>query len=121
MVSPIQIYNHHIGEEYPVFIVAEISGNHDGNLENALNLVRAAKRAGANAIKLQTYTADTITLRSNKIDFQIPFDSTWSNFKTLWDLYNKAHTPWEWHTRIYEAAKQEGLLFFSSSLLQSGS
>ena len=115
MISPIQICDYHIGEEYPVFIVAEISGNHDGKLENAINLVRAAKRAGANAIKLQTYTADTITLRSNRTDFQIPPNSTWSNFKTLWDLYNKAHTPWEWHKKIYEAANQEGLLFFSSS------
>ncbi len=97
----------------PIFIVAEMSANHGGNLEVALETVKAAKRAGADAIKLQTYTADTITVNSSKEDFQIKEGTLWDG-RILYDLYNEAHTPWDWHTAIFEAAKEEGLVCFSS-------
>ena len=96
-------------------IVAEISANHNGNLSQALELVKQAKAAGADAIKLQTYTADTITLNCSKPDFKIPESSPWVSHKTLWDLYNTAFTPWEWHAQIFDEAKKQGLLHFSSS------
>ena len=103
-----------LGPEHPAFIVAEMSGNHDGSLDRALEIVRAAKRCGANAIKLQTYTADTITLKSDREDFLIPSDSPWEKHSTLWSLYNKAYTPWEWHGEIFKEAKINGLEVFSS-------
>lgn len=103
-----------LGPEHPAFIVAEMSGNHDGSLDRALEIVRAAKRCGANAIKLQTYTPDTITLKSDREDFLIPSDSPWEKHSTLWSLYNKAFTPWEWHSEIFKEAKINGLEVFSS-------
>lgn len=115
MVNHIDLTNVKIGDGEPVFIIAEISGNHDGDLENALLLVDAAKRSGADAIKLQTYTADTITLNTNKLDFRLDKGSPWQEYKTLWNLYQKAFTPWEWHEALYEKAKNLGLLYFSSS------
>lgn len=96
-----------------VFIIAELSANHNGNLEIALETVRAAKRAGADAIKLQTYTADTITLKSDQPDFKINQGTIWDG-KYLYDLYLEAFTPWEWHQAIYNEAKKEGLICFSS-------
>ena len=103
-----------LGKGYPTFIVAEMSGNHGGSLETALEIVHAAKRSGADAIKLQTYTADTITLKCNKEDFKILSDSPWASHSTLWDLYNKAHTPWEWHESIFNEARKIGIEIFSS-------
>lgn len=103
-----------LGCGYPTFVVAEISASHGGKLERALELVRAAKRAGADAIKLQTYTADTITFKSDKSDFLIPNTSPWSEYKTMWDLYDVAKTPWEWHAAIFAEAKKNGLVAFSS-------
>jgi pseudaminic acid synthase len=103
-----------LGKGYPTFIVAEMSGNHGGSLETALEIVHAAKRSGADAIKLQTYTADTITLKCNKEDFKILSDSPWASHSTLWDLYNKAHTPWEWHEYIFKEARKIGIEIFSS-------
>jgi pseudaminic acid synthase len=95
-----------------VFIIAELSANHNGSLEVALETVRAAKRAGADCIKLQTYTADTITLNSRKDDFLIK-GTIWDG-KNLHDLYQEAFTPWEWHKVIMEEATKEGLICFSS-------
>src|SRR5690554_5994016 len=95
-----------------VFIIAELSANHGGDIKIAIETVRAAKRAGADAIKLQTYTADTITLDSDKEDFIIK-GTIWEG-KKLYDLYNEAHLPWEWHEELYKVAKEEGLVCFSS-------
>ncbi|WP_418359188.1 pseudaminic acid synthase [Sphingobacterium detergens] len=107
-----KIGKYHINSSSPVFIIAELSANHNGSLETALETVRAAKRAGADCIKLQTYTADTITLDSRKDDFLIK-GTIWDG-RNLHDLYKEAYTPWEWHARIIEVAKEEGLLCFSS-------
>ena len=96
-----------------VFIIAELSANHNGSIDTAIETVRAAKRAGANCIKLQTYTADTITLDSKKEDFKITQGTVWDG-QYLHDLYKKAHTPWEWHKQIMDVAKEEGLICFSS-------
>lgn len=96
-----------------VFIIAELSANHGGNIATALETVRAAKRAGADAIKLQTYTAETITLDSNKDDFLIKGGTLWDG-KTLHSLYKEAYLPWEWHKDLFRVAKEEGLVCFSS-------
>lgn len=95
------------------FIVAEISANHVGKLENAINTIKAAKRAGADAVKLQTFKPETITLKSDSKDFLVKDDSIW-NGQYLYDLYEEAQTPWEWHEELYSAAKKIGLLCFSS-------
>ena len=107
-----KIANFTIDNNAPVFIIAELSANHNGNLSVALDTVRAAKRAGADAIKLQTYTADTITIDSDKEDFLIK-GTIWDGRK-LYDLYKGAYTPWEWHKEIFDCAKEEGLICFSS-------
>ncbi len=99
--------------ETPTFIIAELSANHGGKLEIALETVRAAKKAGADAIKIQTYSADTITLNSDKEDFQINQGTQWDG-QTLYSLYQKAMLPWEWHKAIFEEAKKVGLICFSS-------
>ena len=95
------------------FIIAELSANHGGKLGIALDTVRAAKRCGADAIKLQTYTADTITLDSKKDYFKINQETNWDG-QYLHDLYKEASLPWEWHKPIFEFAKKEGLICFSS-------
>jgi pseudaminic acid synthase len=96
-----------------VFIVAELSANHNGSIEIAEETIRAAKRAGADAIKLQTYTADTLTINSSEKDFIINSGSIWDG-KTLYELYKDAYTPWEWHKRLFEVAKEESIICFSS-------
>jgi pseudaminic acid synthase len=95
-----------------VFIIAELSANHNGNIEVALETIKAAKRAGADCIKFQTYTADTITIDSTKDDFLIK-GTIWEG-KNLYNLYEEAYTPWEWHETLFKAAKDEGLICFSS-------
>ena len=107
-----KIANFTIDNNAPVFIIAELSANHNGNLSVALDTVRAAKRAGADAIKLQTYTADTITIDCENEDFLIK-GTIWEGRK-LYDLYKDAYTPWEWHKEIFDCAKKEGLICFSS-------
>ena len=103
-----------IGDNHSTFIIAEMSANHGGKIETALEIVKAAKRSGANAIKLQTYTADTITINSNNDEFLIPKSSPWHSYKNLWNLYDSAHTPWIWHQEIFNEAKKLGLEIFSS-------
>lgn len=107
-----KIDNFEINGQSPVFIIAELSANHNGSLDNAIETIRAAKRAGADCIKLQTYTADTITIDSDKEDFLIK-GTIWEG-KNLYKLYQEAYTPWEWHAQIFEVAKEEGLICFSS-------
>ena len=101
-----------LDEKSQVFIIAELSANHNGSLETAIETIKAAKRAGANCIKLQTYTADTMTIPCDREDFVIT--------GTIWDgsnlhkLYQQAYTPWEWHKDLFRVAKEEGLICFSS-------
>lgn len=101
-----------INDQSPVFIIAELSANHNGSIETAIETIKAAKRAGANCIKLQTYTADTITIDCNKDDFIIK-GTIWEG-KNLYQLYKEAYTPWEWHEEIFRIAKKEDLICFSS-------
>ncbi len=107
-----KIGNYTIDASSPVFIIAELSANHNGSLETAIETIRAAKRAGADAIKLQTYTADTITIDSDKEDFLIK-GTIWEG-RNLHNLYSEAYTPWEWHEQLFAVAKEEGLECFSS-------
>lgn len=95
------------------FIIAELSANHGGEIAIAIETIKAAKRAGADAIKLQTYTADTITLNSTKDYFKIDHGTHWDG-QYLYDLYKEASLPWEWHQKLFEVAKEEGLVCFSS-------
>lgn len=107
------IGNTEIGNQCPTFVIAEMSANHCGSKEMALKLIREAARVGANAIKLQTYTADSITLRSDLDDFRIK-SGPWGDYATLWDLYERAHTPYEWHWELFAEARKLGIEIFSS-------
>ena len=102
------------GINHPPFIIAEMSGNHNQSLERALMIVEAAARAGANAIKLQTYTADTMTLDLKEREFFISDDKSPWKGQSLYDLYKIAHTPWDWHQPIFDCAKKLGLICFST-------
>lgn len=102
-----------INAQSGVFIIAELSANHNGSLEVAIDTIKAAKRSGADAIKLQTYTADTLTIDCDKEDFVLRSNSIWDG-RTYYDLYQEAYTPWEWHEALFKAAKEEGLICFSS-------
>lgn len=95
------------------FIIAELSANHGGSIEIAKQTINAAKEIGANAIKLQTYTADTITLNCDKDDFIIKGGTLWDN-KKLYDLYKEAYLPWEWHQELFDCAREIGIDIFSS-------
>ena len=101
-----------INKDSPIFIIAELSANHNGSIETAIETIKAAKRAGADCIKLQTYTADTMTIDSNKDDFVIK-GTIWEG-KNLHKLYQEAYTPWEWHEELFKVAAAEGLVCFSS-------
>jgi len=106
------IDNFIIDSESNIFIIAELSANHNGSLDTALETVKAAKRAGADCIKLQTYTADTMTINSQNDDFIIK-GTIWDG-QNLHKLYQEAYTPWEWHAEIMRVAQEEGLICFSS-------
>ena len=107
-----KINNYQIDKNSPVFIIAELSANHNGSIKTAIETIKAAKRAGANCIKFQTYTSDTMTIDSDKEDFIIK-GTLWEG-KNLYKLYQEAYTPWEWHKELFQVAKDEGLICFSS-------
>ncbi len=96
-----------------VYIIAEMSANHNGSLQTALQTIKAAKEVGANAVKLQTYTADTLTLNSHAKDFLIDGGTLWDG-QNLYELYQKAYTPWEWHKELFAYAREIGIDIFSS-------
>ncbi len=108
-----KIGNRKVDAKQPAFIVAELSANHKQNLNLAIKTVRAAKEAGADAIKLQTYTPQTMTIDSDKKYFQIGKNTLWAG-KNLYRLYKEAYTPWEWHSKLKQLAEKIGLIFFSS-------
>ena len=106
------IKNREIGSGNPPYIIAEISGNHNGDIKKALELIEKAHEAGVDAVKIQTYTAETITLNYKSEDFKIK-GGLWDG-KYLYDLYDEAHTPWEWHEELFKKANTLGLHIFSS-------
>lgn len=113
MNQDIRINNHSITECSPAYVIAEMSGNHNMDLERAKKIIDAAVYAGADAIKLQTYTADTITIDCNSPYFMTEEGNLWEG-RTLYDLYQEAYTPWEWHPELKEYAEKQGIDLFSS-------
>jgi N-acetylneuraminate synthase len=111
-MKSIRINNRSIGLDYEPYVIAEISANHNGSLDTALKIIEEAKKAGADAVKLQTYTADTITLNSDSEEFKI-YGGLWDG-RTLYDLYQQAHLPWDWHKPLFEHAKKLNITIFSS-------
>ena len=108
------IGDHLISKTSKPFVVAEMSGNHNQSLETALSIVDAAAKAGAHAIKLQTYTADTMTLNVDRNEFKILDKKSLWYGRRLYELYREAHTPWEWHEPIMRRAKELGIICFSA-------
>ncbi len=110
----ITISNRKIGAGHPPFIIAEMSGNHNQSLDRALEIVEAAAKTGAHALKIQTYTADTMTLDLDEREFHISDPSSLWTGTSLYKLYGQAYTPWEWHQQIFERARELGLIIFST-------
>lgn len=108
-----------IGAGHPPFVIAEMSGNHNRSLERALEIVAAASRAGAHALKLQTYTADTMTLNLSEGEFSIEDPNSLWKGSSLYELYQQAYTPWEWHRPIFERCRELGLICFSTPFDES--
>jgi pseudaminic acid synthase len=108
----IQIAGRNIGPNHPPYVIAEVSANHNGKLETAMNIIEEAKKAGADAAKLQTYKPDTITLNCDSEEFKIR-GGLWDG-RTLYELYEEAHMPWEWHKPLFEHARKVGITLFSS-------
>jgi pseudaminic acid synthase len=108
----IRIKSRIIGADYPPYVIAELSANHNGSIQTALRIIEEAKKAGADAVKLQTYRPDTITLNCNSADFQIQ-GGLWDG-RALYDLYEEAHMPWDWHQILFDYANKLGITIFSS-------
>lgn len=108
----IEIAGRKIGPNYPPYIIAELSANHNGDINRAFQIIGAAKKAGADAIKLQTYTHETITMDCNSDEFQI-HGGLWDG-QSLYELYKKAHMPWEWHKPLFDKARELDITMFSS-------
>lgn len=113
MSKPLVIDETLVGNGHPVYVIAELSANHNQKFDQAVRIIEEAKRAGADAIKLQTYTADTITMKSDKSYFRVGGGTLWDG-RFLHDLYNEAYTPWEWQPRLKKVADDLGLDLFSS-------
>ncbi len=111
-MSQIEIAGRPIGPDHPPYVIAELSANHNGKLETALRIIEAAKKAGADAVKLQTYKPETITLDCDSEDFKIR-GGLWDG-RTLYELYEEAHMPWDWHQPLFEHARKLGITIFSS-------
>jgi N-acetylneuraminate synthase len=111
-MKQIQIAGRPIGPDHPPYVIAEVSANHNGKLETAMRIIEEAKKAGADAAKLQTYKPDTITLNCDSEDFKIR-GGLWDG-RTLYELYEEAHMPWEWHKPLFEHARKVGITLFSS-------
>jgi pseudaminic acid synthase len=114
MTSTLIVNGRVIGPGHPTYIVAELSANHNQSFEQSVALIRAAKEAGADAVKLQTYTPDTITINSDSPLFRHPADSLWKG-KTLYELYQEAYMPWEWQPKLKEIADEIGIDLFSTA------
>lgn len=112
MNAHISIDGRKIGTDYAPYIIAEMSANHNGSIENAFKIIEQAKLCGADAVKLQTYTADTITLNSRAPEFMIR-GTLWDG-QSLHELYQKAHMPWDWHKPLFDFAREQGITIFSS-------
>ena len=112
MNAHISIDGRKIGTDYAPYIIAEMSANHNGSIENAFKIIEQAKRCGADAVKLQTYTADTITLNSRAPEFLVR-GTLWDG-QSLHELYQKAHMPWDWHKPLFDFAREQGITIFSS-------
>ncbi len=110
----IKVADHFIGADYRPFVIAEMSGNHNQSLERALNIVEAAARAGVQALKIQTYTADTMTLDLDVGEFLISDPGSLWQGKSLYKLYQEAYTPWEWHKPIFDRCRELGMIGFST-------
>ncbi|GAA0571159.1 pseudaminic acid synthase [Kribbella sandramycini] len=119
MRTTIEIGGVPVGPEHQPFVIAEMSGNHNGDLERAKEIVHAVAESGAQAIKLQTYTADTMTLDVDLPAFRLPAEHELWGSARLYDLYDEAHTPWEWHEPLFELAASLGLVAFSSAFDQT--
>ena len=111
-IPKISIENRAISISEPPYVIAEMSANHNGKIENAIKIIHAAKIAGADAVKMQTYKPDTITLNCDREEFKVR-GGLWDG-RTLYELYEEAHTPWEWHKPLFDYARQIGITIFSS-------
>ena len=114
MSESFSIFDRLVGASSRPFVIAEMSGNHNQSLERALTIVDAAAGAGADALKIQTYTADTMTLDSDQAGFAIDDPGSLWHGNTLYQLYQKAHTPWEWHKPIFDRCREHGMIGFST-------
>ncbi|AWM18745.1 pseudaminic acid synthase [Bacillus inaquosorum] len=118
-MNEINIEGRKIGPHHPPFIIAEMSGNHNQSLERAFNIIEEAAKAGAHALKIQTYTADTMTLNMNTKDFKIEDENSLWSGRTLYALYQQAYTPWEWHKPIFDKCRELGMIPLSTPFDES--
>ncbi|MEC1901572.1 pseudaminic acid synthase [Bacillus atrophaeus] len=118
-MNQINIDGKSIGPHHPPFIIAEMSGNHNQSLERAFNIIESAAKAGAHALKIQTYTADTMTLNMNTKDFTIEDNNSLWSGSTLYTLYQQAYTPWEWHKPIFDKCRELGMIPLSTPFDES--